>query len=77
MIKEYFLTTSSILPDKNGNPDIKRYIERISYESFCGLEGTTDEYCKKLEKLINNHVEIEEYEIAEGLKMTLNEVRKM
>ena len=27
--------------------------------------------------ILNNHVEIEEYEIAEGLKMTLNEVRKM
>lgn len=75
MIKEYFETTSSILTDKNGNQDLKRFIERINYESMCQLEGSTDEYCKKLEKLINNHIEIEQYEIAEGLKRTLNQLK--
>jgi hypothetical protein len=75
MIKEYFETRSSILPDKNGNQDVKRFVSRINYESICQLDGFTDEYCKKLEKLITNHIEIEQYEIAEGLKQTLNQLK--
>ena len=75
MNKEYFETTSFILTDKNGNQDVKRFISRINYESMCQLEGLTDEYCKKLERLIKNHIEIEQYEIAEGLKRTLNQLK--
>jgi len=76
MKKEFFITASSILPDEHGNPDVERFIERINYESMCLLEGSTDEYCKKIEKLIDNHLEIEEYEIAEGLTRTLNQLNE-
>jgi hypothetical protein len=62
MSKEYFKTTSTIL-----NADVKRFINRISYEAICNIEdGLTEDYCKKLERMLKNHIEIEQYEIAEG-----------
>lgn len=71
MENEYFETCSVIL-----NNDTKRFIERISYEAFCSLNGTEQEYCERLETLIRNHVEKEEYEIAEGLKFCIEFIKK-
>ena len=74
--KLYFKTTSSILPDKNNNPDVKRFIGRINYESMCSMYNCTiEEYCKQLKLMIKNHIDIEEYEIAAGLKMTLEQLQ--
>ena len=74
--KLYFKTTSSILPDKNNNPDVKRFIGRINYESMCSMDNCTiEEYCKQLKLMIKNHIDIEEYEIAAGLKMTLEQLQ--
>ena len=73
--KLYFKTTSSILPDKNNNADIKRFIGRINYESMSIMDNCTiKDYCKQLKLMIKNHIDIEEYEIAAGLKMTLEQL---
>ena len=73
--KLYFETTSVIVRDKNNVPDIKRFIGRINYESMCSIENmTVKEYCNKLKLMIKNHIEIEEYEIAAGLKLTLEQL---
>ena len=72
--KIYFETTSIILPDENNDPDVKRFIGRINYESMCSLDGTIENYCKKLKLMINNHIEIEQYEIAAGLQITLDQL---
>jgi hypothetical protein len=61
--KEYFETFSIIL-----NNDIKRFIDRICYEAYCHYDSQSNQYLEKLERMIKNHVEKEEYEIAEGLK---------
>lgn len=72
MKKEYFETTSTI---KEG--DIKRFIGRVHYEAMCNLyDGTIDSYCKRLEVMIKNHIELEQYEIAEGLKMTIESLKQ-
>jgi hypothetical protein len=71
MSKEYFETTSRIL-----NGDVKRFVNRISYEAICNHEnGLTEDYCKKLERMLRNHIEIEQYEIAEGLKQAIESLR--
>ena len=71
---KYFDTCSRILHDKNGNPDIARFIERISYEAYISLNGNTKSYCDNLKRLMQNHVDIQEYEIAEGLKRAINDL---
>lgn len=72
MKKEYFETTSTI---KEG--DIKRFIGRVHYEAMCNLDdGTIDSYCKRLEVMIKNHIELEQYEIAEGLKMAIETLKQ-
>jgi hypothetical protein len=68
--KEYFETCSKIL-----NNDTKRFIQRISFEAYCNYDIPYSEYCELLERMIKNHVEIEEYEIAEGLKLCLNKIK--
>ena len=71
MKKEYFETTSTIMEG-----DIKRFIGRVHYEAMCNLDGSIDSYLKRLEIMIKNHIELEQYEIAEGLKMTIESLRQ-
>jgi hypothetical protein len=67
MKKEYFETTSTIIEG-----DVKRFIRMVHYEAMCNLDdGLTIDYIKKLERMIKNHIELEQYEIAEGLKMCI------
>jgi hypothetical protein len=67
MKKEYFETSSTII-----NGDVKRFIGRVHYEAMCNIDdGLTIDYIKKLERMIKNHIELEQYEIAEGLKMCI------
>jgi hypothetical protein len=70
MKTEYFETCSRIL-----NNDTKRFIDRICFEAYCNYDKPQKEYCKSLETMIKNHVQIEEYEIAEGLKLCLNKIK--
>jgi len=69
--KEYFETCSRIL-----NNDTKRFIDRICYEAYCNYDGIASEYCESLERMIKNHVEKEEYEIAEGLKQCKEKIEE-
>jgi hypothetical protein len=71
MKKEYFETTSTIMEG-----DIKRFIGRVHYEAMCNLDASIDSYCKRLEIMIKNHIELEQYEIAEGLKMTIESLKQ-
>ena len=68
--KEYFETCSKIL-----NNDTKRFIERICFEAYCYNYDSEKEYCERLERMIKNHVEIEEYEIAQGLKLCIKKIK--
>ena len=70
-MEQFFETSSRILPNKNGEPDVLRFIERISFEAYSAWEGTRDEYCEKLKALMQNHVDAEQYEIAEGLQRAI------
>ena len=56
--------------------DIKRFIGRVHYEAMCNLDVSIDSYCKRLEIMIKNHIELEQYEIAEGLKMTIESLKQ-
>ena len=75
-MKQYFETGSRILPNKNNEPDVSRFINRISFEAINGLEGTIQGYCKYLEAIMKNHVDIEQYEIAEGLRRAINQLKE-
>jgi hypothetical protein len=70
MSKKYFETCSVIL-----NNDTKRFIHRICFEAYCQYYGSDKEYCEMLEIMIKNHVEKEEFEIAEGLKLCINKIK--
>ncbi len=71
MKKEYFETTSTIMEG-----DVKRFIDRVHYEAMCNLDGSINNYCRRLERMIKNHIELEQYEIAEGLKMTIESLKQ-
>jgi protein-arginine kinase activator protein McsA len=73
-MEKFFDTSSRILSDKNGNPDVARFIERISYEAYISLNGNTKSYCDELKTMMQNHVHIEQYEIAEGLRRAIKDL---
>lgn len=70
-MKQFFETYSTILSNHNGEPDYERFMERICFEAYNAWEGTQYEYCEKLKMLMQNHIDAEEYEIAEGLKRAI------
>ena len=70
-MEKYFETRGIILLNKNGEPDVARFIERISFEAYNAWEGTRYEYSEKLKVLMQNHIDAEEYEIAEGLQRAI------